>query len=137
MPFFSYSITTLKSTAETSKKKTVMTLSPGVIHRVRIRIPPGSQGLLHCHVNHHLHQIEPSNTGEDFYGDDEIIEYDEFYELKGTDTQLSAYTWNEDTEHDHKIIVQFGVLPKWVLLPQLVAQQVSRVWEGVKTRTWG
>lgn len=136
MPFFSFSISTSKDTAKTAKKKTVMTLSPGVIHRVRVRIPPGSQGLLHCYVNHHLHQIIPSNAGENFFGDDEIIEYNEFYELKGLDTKIDAYTWNEDTVHAHQIILQFGVLPKWVLLPQLMAERVHRVWEGVRTRSW-
>jgi len=136
MSFYSYSILTAAKTGETTKKKTPMILGPGVIHWVRIRIPPGSQGLLHCHVNHHVHQIIPSNDDGNFFGDDEIIEYDEFYELKAPLTTVDAYTWNDDTEHDHTMILQFGVLPKWVLLPQLFAQQVSRVWEGVKTRTW-
>ena len=132
MPFFSFSITTPANTAKKDAQKTQIDLCPGVIHLVRIRIPPGSAGLLHCVVNHHLHQIAPSNADEDFHGDNDPIEYREWYELEGQDTQLLVVTWNEDDTYDHEILVQFGVLPAEVLLPYAVATAQQSIVDELK-----
>jgi len=129
MSYYSFSVTTPKNTAKTDKKKTEITLGPGVIHNVRVRIPPGSRGLLHCQVNHHLHQIAPTGEEDDFHGDDEDITYKEFYEIKGTDTVLDVLTWNESTKYEHEIILQFGVLPTWVLIPYAIAQTAKNAWD--------
>lgn len=131
MPFFSFSITTPLNTPRAAKKKTEMSLSPGIIHRVRVRIPPGSKGLLHCIIWHHLHQIAPLGEGQDFHGDDEIIDYQDFYPIKGLDTRLDAYTWNESTNYDHEIILQFGVLPRWVLVPYAVGEKLMNAWNAL------
>ena len=119
MPFFSFSIDTPKETAWSDKQKTKIKLCPGIIHRVVVRVPPGSRGTLHVFVSHHLHQIVPCSSGEDFHGDDMNIDYREFYPLAGLDTQLDVYTWNASTVYDHEVILMFGVLPEWVLMPML------------------
>lgn len=119
MPFFSYSIDTPKDTPFSDKQKTKIKLCPGIIHRVAIKIPPGSRGTLHVYVSHHLHQIVPCSSGEDFHGDDVNVDYQEFYPLSGLDTQLDVYTWNLSEDYDHEVILMFGVLPEWVLIPLL------------------
>ena len=136
MSYYSFSITTPKNTAKTDKKKTVITLGSGVIHNVRVRIPPGSRGVLHCQVNHHLHQIAPTGEEDDFHGDDENITYKEFYEIKGTDTKLDVLTWNTSTKYEHEIILQFGVLPKWVVVPYAIAQTAKNAWSKM-IGSWG
>jgi len=132
MPFFSFSITTLANTAKASAEKTKITLCPGVIHLVRVRIPPGSAGLLHCYINHHLHQIAPANAGEDFHGDNDPIEYREWYELEGQDTELEVVTWNEDDTYEHEVLIQLGVLPAEVLLPYAVATAQQSIVDDLK-----
>uniref|UniRef100_A0A6H1ZT46 Uncharacterized protein n=1 Tax=viral metagenome TaxID=1070528 RepID=A0A6H1ZT46_9ZZZZ len=129
MSYYSFSITTPKNTPKTAKQKTGITLGSGVIHNVRVRIPPGSRGLLHCQVNHHLHQIAPTGEEDDFHGDDEDITYKEFYEIRGTDTVFDVLTWNESTKYEHEIILQLGVLPSWVLIPYAIAQTAKNAWD--------
>jgi len=124
MPFFAFSIDTPRETTRSDKQKTKIKLCPGIIHRVVVRIPPGSRGTLHVFVSHHLHQIVPCSSGEDFHGDDMHIDYREFYPLRGLDTQLDVYTWNTSTEHDHEVILMFGVLPEWVLMPFMKPPEV-------------
>ncbi len=136
MSYYSFSIITPKNTPKSAKKKTMITLGSGVIHRVRIRIPPGPRGLVHCQVNHHLHQIAPTGEEDDFHGDDENIDYSEFYELRGTDTKLDVFTWNTSTLYDHEVLLQFGVLPKWVVLPHAIAQTVKNGWNKM-IGSWG
>jgi len=55
------------------------------------------------------------------------IDYREFYPLRGLDTQLDVYTWNTSTEHDHEVILMFGVLPEWVLMPFMKPPEVYDV----------
>jgi len=78
-------------------------------------------------VNHHLHQIAPTGEEDDFHGDDENIDYREFYPLRGLDTQLDVYTWNTSTDHDHEVILMFGVLPEWVLIPMVKPPEAFNV----------
>ena len=55
----------------------------------------------------------------------------DFFELKGGHNVLDAYTWNTSTKYSHEVIVQFGVLPKWVLIPQLLVKKVYAGLEGL------
>lgn len=135
MAFFSFSIVTDANTAATAMKHTVITLSPGVIHRVRVRIPPGQKGVCHCFINHHLHQLWPVNAGEDFHGDDESIDFQEFYEMGGLDTKLDVYTWNTSENYEHEMILQFGILPRYIVAPFLVAQKIKKAFEGLLGKT--
>ena len=132
MPFFSFSITTPANIAEKTPLRTKVDLCPGVVHLVRVRIPPGSAGLLHIVINHHLHQIAPANAGENFHGDNDPIEYREWYELEGQDTELEVVTWNEDDTFEHEILIQLGVLPAEVLLPYAVATAQQSIVDELK-----
>lgn len=127
--YFSFSITTPAETWETEKKETILSLRTGVIHHVRISIPPGPRGVAHIHINHMLKQLYPLNTNEDIHGDGEVIYFNDFYELHRGYTELKAYTWNDSTKHPHEFIVQFGVLPRWILLGYSVATKIA---EGAK-----
>ena len=126
MPYFSFSITTDANTSKAKADRTPLLLTPGVIHRVNVRIPPGSEGLLHCHVNHGNYQIAPTRSG-DWHGDDERISYREHYDLSGGPIELTAFTWNDDDTYGHEIIIGFGVLPRWVLLPFAIVNKVKNV----------
>ena len=124
MPYFSFSITTEKGKTEANADRTPLLLSTGVIHHVDVRIPPGSEGLLHCKINHGLYQISPTRDG-DWHGDDERVSYTEHYDLGGGPLELTAFTWNDDELFDHEIILGFGVLPRWVLLPFTIVNKVK------------
>ena len=130
MPYFSKSITTAANKSKANADKTPFLLTPGVIHRVDVRIPPGSEGLLHCHINHGIYQIAPTRDG-DFHGDDERISYREHYDLGGGPFELTLHTWNEDDTFPHEIILGFGVLPRWLMLPFTVANKISNAFKSL------
>ena len=105
-----------------------MQLRPGVIHRVRVRIPPGHQGLAHIYIQHMLKQLYPLNTGEDMHGDDDEVDFRDFYEIHPGFEEFKAYTWNEDDTYQHEFIVGIGILPRWVLTPYAIAKTVKNTW---------
>lgn len=110
MPFFSFSISTEANRLKSNKLRTPLLLCPGVLQRVIVRIPPGSEALLHCQIKHGIYQISPTRTG-DWHGDDERIDYKEEYPLSDGDFELTAFTWNEDEYYEHVILLSFGVKP--------------------------
>ena len=130
MPYFSKSITTAANKSEGEVEPEKLLLTPGVIHRVDVRIPPGSEGLLHCHINHDIYQIAPTRDG-DFHGDDERVNYREHYDLGGGPYELTIHTWNEDDLYPHEIILGFGVLPGWVLLPFAIANKINQAFKAL------
>lgn len=124
MPFFSFSIVTPKNTPKEKKLKTPLTLSPGVIHQVNVYNWRGNRGVVHLVIEHEHHQIFPLGKNEDFHGDGLEISFKEFNELKKGHAVLDAYTWNDSTLYEHEWIVQFGILPRWVLLPITALQKI-------------
>jgi len=130
MPFFSFSITTSANTSKANANRTPLLLCPGVIHRIDVRIPPGSEGLLHCHINHGIYQISPTRSG-DWHGDDERITYREFYDLNGGPFEITVFTWNDDDAYPHEIILGFGVLPRWLMLPFTVANKITNAFKSL------
>lgn len=129
MPFFSFSIDTPKDTAKDTPLKTAITLNPGIIHQVNVYNHRGNRGTVHLAIEHEHHQIFPLGKTEDFHGDGLEISFKDFYELKEGHNVLDVYTWNDSTKYSHEFIVQFGVLPRWILLGYTVA---TRIVEGAK-----
>lgn len=129
--YFSFSIVTPANTAATDKKETLLPLRPGVIHRVRIRVPPGHKGLAHLHINHMLKQLYPLNTGEDVHGDDDLVDFKDFYEIYPGFEEFKAFTWNEDDTYEHEFIIGIGILPKWVLIPWKILEKAKEAWNNL------
>lgn len=103
---------------------THMKVSAGVIHEINIVFPPGCAGLVYCAIYHGGHPIFPSTEAQYIRGDNEVVDFKEFYELIGVENHLYIVAWNEDEIYSHKITVRLGVLPKYVLLPQYAVQGI-------------
>jgi len=115
-----FPITTPKNTTEDDPKETELVLEPGIIFVVRIRFPPGKAGKLHLQLLHMLHQLWPTNPDKDFYGDDEVIEWTDNYELFWPELTLTARTWNTSLLWDHEVLVSFNILPRAYCYPETI-----------------
>lgn len=109
---YNFNISTPANTTQISPQRTDVKLTRGVIHRIRIRFPPGSAGKLHAYISRGLNTIWPTNPEANFIGDNEIIDFMEDYEVPSRPTILEIYTWNESTTKAHAIIITIGVLPR-------------------------
>jgi len=125
MSFFLFSFTIPANTPRESPLEREIDLAPGVIHRVIITIPPGHAGLTHLQIFQGGHQVYPTSIGEDFSGDQSTYDFRDWYELEGAPFSMRLVGWNTDDTFQHTFIVGIGILPKWVLLPQLFAKKAT------------
>ena len=135
MAHYSFSITAPANTDEDSQTEVELLMSKGVIHDVEITIPHGHAGLAHLKIFHHEVQLYPLSRNNDYHGDGMAIKFKDFYELKNEPYSLIARAYNTDELYDHEFIISIGVLPKWVVLPQLFTQGVSSVINKIKCIT--
>jgi len=134
MSYFSFSCKVPKETEKYAPYRKELPLTDGVIHVVRVYIPPGSHGLVHGTICKGLHQIFPTEPSEDFHGDDREPTWKEEYVITGSPYSLNFLGWNESTKHNHEIIVEFGVLPYEVLHPEVKLMEALKEltgWLGV------
>jgi len=124
--FYVKAIETAADTARADSIETDRRVWAGVIHHVEIHFPPGCAGLLHVEIWHGGHQIYPSEELQDFAGDDETVIFDDFYELVPGDNLIRIKTWNEDDTFAHTCRVRIGVLPKNIIFPEYVFQDIAK-----------
>ncbi len=89
----------------------------GVIHRIDIVFPSGCAALVNVQIFVGGHPIAPSTEGQTYKGDNEVISFPEFEELRAALNTITISGWNEDEVYDHTILVRIYVLPRWALLP--------------------
>lgn len=134
MSYFAFGCTVPITATKEAPYEKELPLTDGVIHIVRIYIPPGSKGLVHGTIRKGLHQIWPTEPSEDFHGDDREPTWKEEYELHGPPYSLTFRGWNDDDTFNHEMVVEFGVLPYDVLHPEVkMIESIEKLveWLGV------
>lgn len=110
-------VTFTKGKTEATIESTDIKVASGVIHRVNIVFPSGCAGLVSVSIFDGAHPIAPSTQGQYYRGDDEIVEFNEFIEIKTGPRILTIKGFNEDDTFDHKIQIRLFILPKRFVLP--------------------
>ncbi|RLI78033.1 hypothetical protein DRP04_10590 [Archaeoglobales archaeon] len=103
-----------------------ISLDGDVITYVRIRYPPGPCGLLRIAFFYGPKQIFPYEEETWFYGDDEIIEWQEYYEVPERPMPLTIKAINDDDTYEHSFYVVINVQDKKYLLAQQLANSIAR-----------
>jgi len=122
MPVYAKEIITLANSA----KETVVNLRGDYITYINIRFPPGSLGLLKVQFFYGDLQIFPQEQGDYFNGDDEIIAWEEFWEIPGEEEPLTIYTKNEDEYYDHAVLIRIVTKYRKELVADLIANALAR-----------
>lgn len=108
---YAFNITTPANTVEADALKTQLDLTRGVITKLDIRFPPGSSGNLALHIDRAIHQVWPANQGSYYVGDGDLISIPANYRLDQPPYHFEAFTWNDDTDHEHLVIIRFDIDP--------------------------
>lgn len=125
--FYSYEITVPKSTAVTSPLDTLVRLTYGTITRVSFRPRPGHNGLCHCRVLYHEHQLFPTNRDADLHGDTFPIEWDENEEIFTEPFELKIRAWNIDDTYAHSFDVSFALMSPDDTLGAVLSRALSNI----------
>jgi len=110
-----------------SSKKFEIEVEGDVITYVRIRYPPGPTGLLRVAIHYGEKRIFPHEEDTWFYGDDEIIEWQEYYELPETPCVLKVVAVNDDDTYDHTFYLVLNVQKKEHMIASQIASKLVRM----------
>ncbi len=108
--FYDFAVTVTAGTPESSPASQALKLTAGVIQKVSILFPPGPHGMVKLKLMQGGHQFLPTNPDGVFATDDEVLDIDEFYELKSEPYELKAVVYSPGTSYPHTISVRIGIL---------------------------
>lgn len=109
---YSKHILTEKDPTASVIKRTPLLITSGLVYKVEFFFPRGSAGLMGVAVFDGGFCVWPSNVGEFFTGDDELISFDDLYLKEAAPFQLNIYTYNFDGENHHAVDVRIGLVSK-------------------------
>lgn len=121
-------ISTPITTYATSPKTTKLRIWKGVIHKIDVLIPAGHAGLAKLQIFIGGHIIMPTNEDGYISGDDTTVPGKFFIDLERDISTAIIKTWNTDDTFAHTFIVRISVLPRWILIPQIM---VTKAIEGL------
>ena len=98
-----------------------------VIDMVRVRFPPGPCGLLRVSVFYGNEQLFPVEPGTWFKGDNEVIEWSEYYPLPEAKTKLTIKAVNEDDTYEHSFYLTINVKTKEELAEERIAKRLASI----------
>lgn len=110
MDFLAY-ISTPKSTDAASPKITLLHLTKGRLAGGLLFFPSGPAGTLHFLARLGLHQILPSNQGENYRLDDCVFPFSLGIDLVEPPYVVECVTWNDSNSRAHVLSVCFFLEP--------------------------
>jgi len=93
-------------------KRTPLLITRGLVYKAELYFPRGSAGLMGVAIFDGCYSIWPSNIGEFFTGDEEVISFDDLYLKDAAPFQFDIWTYNLDEGHDHIVDVRVGLVSK-------------------------
>lgn len=117
---YTANITTTNEFTKASPKKTTIHVTKGLVYKVEFYFPSGSAGLMGIAVFDGLFQVWPSNVGEFFIGEDQLIGFDDMYLKEAAPFEFQCYSYNDDDENDHFLSVRIGLVSSEVYMARFL-----------------
>lgn len=112
-----------------------MPVTEGLIYKMQLYFPPGSSGLLHVRICDGGYQVWPSEPGETFFGDNHLIDFDDFYYVSSPDHNLLIYVYNLDTAFEHIFQLRIGQVSQEeyisAMLPSVAQDRLAETLAGL------
>ena len=121
MPIYSRAFTVPPS----QEKWFELTIEGDIIDMVRIRFPLGPAALLKVAIFYGNEQLFPAEKGTFFVGDNEIIEWSEYYPLPEHPTRLRIRAINEDDTYEHSFYLVLNTKYKQELAEERLAKRIA------------
>jgi len=87
------------------EKEYEIELEGDIVDMVRVRFPPGPAALLKVAFFYGNEQIWPYRRGTFFVGDNEVIQWSEYWPLPEPKTKITVRLKNEDDTYEHSVYV--------------------------------
>jgi len=102
-------------------------LTRAVLTRLSIRIPAGHCALTGLRISYADMCLWQEESGTWISGDDEVLEWNEYFELPDDPTRLTLEGYNEDDTYEHSFYVRMMTLPKAIAYPWLVVSKFVKL----------
>lgn len=102
-----------------------LTVEGDILDMVRIRFPPGPAALLKITIFYGNEQLFPAEEGTYFVGDNEIIEWSEYYPLPEHPTRLRIRAVNEDDTYEHSFYLVLNTKYRQELAEERLARRLA------------
>jgi hypothetical protein len=109
---FQHKLTIPLNTPQTSPFRQAKKIERGLIYQVEIQFPAGHAGLVGFRMYDGGHQIYPSNPGEWFIGDNQIMPFPDSYLKLAEPWEFVFEGYNESTDYSHTVYVRLGLADK-------------------------
>lgn len=120
---YTATINTAANTSKDSELRTKLTINQGLLYQYEVYFPPGSSGLTGVRLVVGKHQLYPTSLGEYFFGDNITISFQETALLNFKTNYIDVYTYNSDTQYDHKVQVRLGIISDPDLIQRYIPGQ--------------
>lgn len=120
------SIEVAANTSAGSPQEETLKLTAGVIHELKLEIPPGHVGLTGISFWIAGHPVFPSTAGQWFKGDNRELRFREWYKIKTSLNKMTIKAYNTDDTYAHTFYYEIGVLKDWQITPWLSVNRLIR-----------
>jgi len=125
--FYAWDITIPANTLLTAPVEQTLKITNGVIVRISVKFPSGCHGLVKMRLLRWRFQVVPLSGGEWLTGDDETVDFPEYYEITKDPFELKFVGTSPGTCFPHSLAVRVVVLPKAVASFYPLAQALQKL----------
>jgi len=127
MAIYTIKLTIPANTSKDAPVSTSVKLARAVLTRISIRIPAGHHAFAGLRILYGHLQLWPEETDTWISGDDEALEWNEYFELPDDPTRLTLEGYNEDDTYEHSFYVRMMTLPKAIAYPWLAVSKFVKL----------
>lgn len=122
-------ISTPANTPKASQVKTALAVNKGLVYKVEVFFPFGSEGTLYCMIADGGFQAWPTTPFEYFRGDMSVIAFDDTYIKDDPPYEFQVYTYNLDTVNSHVCVVRIGLVTKEIFMARFLPTYTYKYFE--------
>jgi len=130
---YCYTLTVPAGTPENNPVKQTISLEPGVLRRIEVVFPFGTNCMVKVRIKHGEKVIVPANADAWLVGNGETVRIDMLMEYLDRPFELVVEVASPGTNYDHTIYLRFEVVSEEMAFPE---RRLARILEEIARRLY-
>jgi hypothetical protein len=131
MPLYVVELNVPKNTPKDTPVSKDILIKEKLISKIEVAFPPGPQWAVGVKIQYGIKQFWPEPEGEWIYGENEVISWDERFEMPNPNEVLTIYAHSEGTDFDHNVIVRIMTLPIGYQFLEKLVDNINKIWKAI------
>jgi len=124
---FTQDIEVIANTLKNSPKEEIINIAHGIVTWLSVTFPSGCNGMVHCALLHHEHQIAPSTEGMTMVGNRTPIEWNEYYESYQPPYEFKVKLWSPGTAYNHTVTIRVAIMPRKAIVAIAIVDAIRNL----------